>query len=164
MLNRRLYMSLYNAKQRCYNKNNSKYKNYGKRGIKVCDEWLNDSKSFYNWAMNNGYDDNLTLDRIDVNGNYEPSNCRWVTKKQQAYNKQNTRNITFQGLTYPCATWEHVLNLGKNTCDTRYRRGWSIDDILMKRGDGKTLYPYQVKVLGDLYENKSAGIFYDMGL
>lgn len=74
-----------------YKDNSSNYKNYGKRGIAVCDEWKNDFQAFYNWAVNN---DNLTIDRVDVNGNYSPNNCRWANAKQQSRNK---RKYTING-------------------------------------------------------------------
>ena len=78
-------------KTRCYNPNYKQAKDYGDRNIVICDEWLNDFMSFYNWAMANGYKSNLSIDRINVNGNYEPSNCRWATAKEQANNKRNTK-------------------------------------------------------------------------
>ncbi len=87
--NSRIYHIYHGMKERCYTKSNSCYKNYGGRGIKVCDEWLHDFMAFYKWSMNNGYDDSLTIDRIDVNGNYEPKNCRWVTNIEQQRNKRN---------------------------------------------------------------------------
>lgn len=102
---KRLIKILNSMKQRCYNPNDTRYKNYGARGIKICDEWLKDSKKFYGWAECNGYKDNLSIDRIDVNGNYEPNNCRWVTFKEQANNKRVNHLVTIRGKTRTIAQW-----------------------------------------------------------
>lgn len=86
----RLYTIWANMKQRCTNTNLKSFKDYGGRGIIICDEWLNNFVYFYDWAINNGYSDKLTIDRIDVNGNYEPSNCRWSTYLEQRHNRRDT--------------------------------------------------------------------------
>ena len=93
----RLNLIWRSMKQRAYNHNNTNYNNYGGRGITVCDEWRNDFISFYDWAMSNGYDKSLSIDRINNDGNYEPSNCRWTTKEVQAQNKRVLRSNNSSG-------------------------------------------------------------------
>lgn len=97
--NTRLYRIWKAMIQRCYKKYCTNYKYYGGRGVRVCNEWLNDNTMFFDWAINNGYKEGLTIDRIDVNGNYGPSNCRWITTKQQNRNKRSNKNITINGVT-----------------------------------------------------------------
>ena len=97
--NTRLYCIWVSMKQRCYNKNNKDFVKYGSRGIKICDEWLNNFMSFYNWSMENSYKEDLTIDRINNNGNYEPSNCRWITQKAQTYNIRRNRYYTYKNHT-----------------------------------------------------------------
>lgn len=129
----RLYKIYYNMKTRCYNKNASRYSDWGGRGIAVCEEWLNDFMSFYNWAMNNGYNDTLTIDRIDNNKGYSPSNCRWVTNQEQSNNRRSNINITYNGKTKTIKQWAEELGINYNTLRMRHFRGWSDKECLLGR-------------------------------
>lgn len=131
----RLYRIWANIKTRCTNENDPHYERYGGRGITVCDEWKNDFKAFYDWSMSNGYADDLTIDRINNNGNYEPSNCRWVTIKEQNQNKRNVVLITYDGETHNVTEWAQILRLGHDTIRQRYRKGWTPEQCLFgKKG------------------------------
>ena len=129
----RLYKIWQGIKRRCYNKRFKHYKNYGDRGIVVCDEWKNDFMAFYNWSMSNGYKDNLTIDRINVNGNYEPNNCRWVTRKVQQNNTRRNVLITYNGKTQNMRQWADELGIKQNTICCRHRKGWSDKECLFGR-------------------------------
>lgn len=107
----RLCATFRRMKQRCYNKNDKKYYCYGARGIKICDEWLKDPRNFYDWALSNGYKEDLSIDRIDVNGNYEPSNCRWADSIIQANNRTTNRYIEMDGEKLTLAQWCRKLNI-----------------------------------------------------
>jgi hypothetical protein len=98
-----LYRKWQDMKNRCYNKNVDRYKNYGKRGIVVCGEWIHDFYSFYNWCINNGWTNGLQIDRINVDGNYDPSNCRIINFIEQGFNKTNTVYIQYKDMKYPLA-------------------------------------------------------------
>jgi hypothetical protein len=97
------------------------YAHYGARGIRVCPEW-DDYTVFKEWAINNGYSDNLTIDRIDVNGNYEPNNCRWITRKEQANNTTHSRYITFRGEKRTMSQIADILGVSYKTIQHRVYR------------------------------------------
>ena len=126
----RLYTIWSQMKNRCFNHNDPHSDRYFDRGIIVCDEWKNDFKAFYDWAMSNGYKDNLTIDRIDNDGNYEPSNCRWATVKEQNQNKRNVILLTYQGKTQSAGAWGKELGIGKDTVRQRFHKGWSTEECL----------------------------------
>ena len=92
----RLYDIYKGMKRRCFNPHFKNYKHYGGRGIKICDEWLEDYLNFKNWALNNGYRDNLSIEHIDVNGNYEPDNCKWIPLNEQPKNRRDTKNNKYE--------------------------------------------------------------------
>lgn len=115
---------------RCYCQNSINYHRYGGRGIEVCDEWKDDKKKFFEWAFSNGYAENLTLDRKNTNGNYEPSNCRWVTKKVQQNNRSNNRIIEFNGVKHTLGEWADITGIKLGTIWNRLHSGWSIEDTL----------------------------------
>ena len=110
MCKTKLYTMWRNMKARCMNKNNTSYHWYGERGITICDEWLNSFEAFYNWAINSGYSHDLSIDRIDVNGNYCPTNCRFATKKEQARNMRSCRLYKGKPISQLCE--EYGLNYG----------------------------------------------------
>lgn len=127
----RLYQAWENMRARCNRKSSREYENYGGRGISVCSEWNEHFESFRDWALNNGYSEQLTLDRIDVNGNYEPGNCRWISNKEQQNNKRNNRNITYNGRTQTLNQWAKELGMIPKTLQGRLdKSGWSIEKAL----------------------------------
>ena len=128
--NTRLFSIWANIKTRCTNSNSTFYNRYGGRGITICDEWKDNFKAFYDWAMANGYQDNLTIDRIDNNGNYEPNNCRWVTVKDQARNKTNNHLYTINNETKALSVWCEQFNINYKTVRDRLKRGWNIKKAL----------------------------------
>lgn len=128
--NTRLYHIWRTMKARCVDANSNKYSAYGGRGITVCDEWLNDFKSFYDWAMSNGYRDSLSIDRIDNNGNYCQENCRWATPKEQANNTRKNRLLMFDGVSRKVSEWADITGLSKRLIYQRLNRGWSAEKTL----------------------------------
>lgn len=113
-------------KARCYNESTGKdFVNYGARGITVCDDWKNSFEAFFAWAMQNGYKDGLTIERIDVDRGYSPSNCTFIPLEQQAVNRRNTL-LTVDGVTKPKQQWAAEHNLKLSTLSSRLNKlGWS---------------------------------------
>lgn len=112
-ISRRLYSIWIDIKRRCNNKQYKDYPHYGGRGIKVCDEWLCNFEKFKIWSLSNGYSNELSIDRIDVNGNYEPNNCRWADLYTQANNKRNNKHIEIDGKVLTYAECERQYGLSK---------------------------------------------------
>lgn len=136
--NERLYDVYCKMIDRTTNKRNKMYKHYGARGIKVCNEWLNDYQLFKKWAYENGYNDkapkrSLSIDRINNDGNYEPSNCRWVDEKVQHNNTSRNRYITYNGITKTMQQWCDEFGISKTTMFGRLQRGWSLEEAFTKR-------------------------------
>lgn len=117
--NTRLYSIWRGMKKRCYQPTSAGYKNYGGRGITVCDEWIASYESFRDWSLANGYADGLTLDRIDLNGNYEPSNCRYASYLEQENNKRNSHFIEVNGVKLTVTQWARITNTPPSTLKNR---------------------------------------------
>ena len=128
----RLYKAWINMRSRCTGRYYKGYKNYGGRGIKVCKEWMDNFVNFKQWALNNGYQDNLTIDRIDVNKDYEPTNCRWIPKSEQENNKRRNVRLTYNGITHNLMEWSKILGVNYTTLKSRIQRGWNVEDTLCK--------------------------------
>lgn len=140
MAHSRLNNIFNDMKHRCYNSKDKYYKDYGGRGITVCEEWNNRETipkfhnatkgflAFRKWALENGYTDTLTIDRIDVNKGYSPDNCRWATASEQANNTRSNHYLTYKGKTQSLADWCRELNLNYSTVRSRINRDkWSVD-------------------------------------
>ena len=134
----RLYGIYAGMKSRCYNPNREKYAVYGGRGIAICDEWLGTYgyANFRKWAYDAGYDENApkgqcTIERIDVNGNYSPDNCRWATNKEQSNNRTTNRFIEFNGERKTLSQWGETTGINPDTIQARIDyRGWSVEKAL----------------------------------
>lgn len=125
----RLYRIWKGMKERCYRKNH-KSKNYGDRGISVCDEWRDSFESFRDWAMGNGYSDSLTIDRIDVDGNYTPENCKWSTYLEQANNTRKTRFFIVDGEKLTVTDISQKYGISRGTINSRLNNNWDIEKII----------------------------------
>lgn len=133
--NHRLYYIYRSMKDRCNNPNASNYHRYGGRGIKIYKEW-DTYKNFENWALKNGYSDNLSIDRIDNDGNYEPSNCRWTDNITQANNTRTNRFIEYKGEVKTVAEWCRELGIPKARTYARLARGLNLEEVFKKENLG----------------------------
>jgi hypothetical protein len=130
----RLYQCYKGMKRRCYNENFHQFHRYGGRGIKVCDEWLDDPEEFLSWALENGYRDDLTLDRIDNDGDYTPSNCRWASLKEQARNTSRSIYVEVDGESKPLGEWCEIYGVNRGTAYRRLRKGKRGRDVFKSTG------------------------------
>lgn len=146
--------SIFNGiKDRCYNKNDKSYKWYGEKGIKVYKEWIDNPKSFEIWALSNGYEDNLTIDRIDENKDYCPENCKWVSNSDNAKYKSTTSLIEVDGETHTGKDWARILGFGVNLINN-YIRKYGLENTIefIKRYQANpTLEPKGNQSYYDLY-------------
>ena len=127
----RLYDIWRDMRLRCYDERNISYNRYGGRGITICDEWKEDVKAFYDWAMANGYNDSLTIERIDNDGNYFPENCRWATVKEQANNRRSNVLVTHKGKTQTMKEWANEVGIPYKVVWARTQKlGWSVERAL----------------------------------
>lgn len=126
---------------RCYQESNTSYKNYGARGIHMCDEWyangdISGYKAFREWSLVNGYADNLSIDRIDNECGYSPSNCRWATRQEQNSNTRQNVYYTYGGIKHTVAEWSRLLGIKAGTLAKRLRNGCDFNDAIK---DAKTI-------------------------
>lgn len=126
----RLYKCWKDMKGRCFNPRNTAYHDYGGRGITVCEEWANDFLAFRNWALSAGYSDELEIDRINNDGDYEPENCRWVTKIIQNNNTRRNHYVDYQGSRMTLAQLARKHEIDPTIALKRLRRGWSLEDAI----------------------------------
>lgn len=123
----RLYNIWCAIKRRCYNRNTKEYPRYGGRGISMCEEWRNSYESFMQWAFDNGYNQGLTIDRIDNDGDYSADNCRFVTMQEQCNNRSSNRLYTYNGETHNVTEWSNIVGVSAKTIFSRLYNGWSFE-------------------------------------
>lgn len=129
----RLYTIWIGMKQRCYYKKHRHFADYGGRGIAVCAEWVDNFENFREWSLNNGYNETVTIDRVDTDGDYSPSNCRWTTYTVQNNNTRKNVYLTYKDETHTLAEWCMITGIPRSTLSNRLKRGWTIEQALEKR-------------------------------
>lgn len=126
----KLYRTWHQMKMRCVNKRHTAFSYYGGRGISVCNEWLYGFEGFYNWAIKNNWQEDLEIDRIDNNGNYEPGNCRWATRRQQMLNTRKNRRFEIDGKTLTVTEFSRIYNISNSTIYGRLKHGWNYREAI----------------------------------
>ena len=132
-MKKRLYSIWRNMLSRCYNPRSEHYKYYGGKGVSVCSEWKESFQAFYEWAISHGYKSSLTLNREDTNGNYAPSNCKWVDSYERNNNTSKNNYITHNGETKTAAEWARQYGIHRCVFNNRIRRGWSFERAIQVR-------------------------------
>ena len=127
----RLFRIWCGMKTRCYNKNSNIFKYYGGRGISICKDWISDFKSFNDWALSSGYSDDKSIDRINPDGNYEPSNCRWVGHKEQCLNRRSNIHIEIDGVKKLVPEWCEKFGTPEKLARSRIKEGKKGIDIFI---------------------------------
>lgn len=159
----RLYRIFKGMKYRCYNSNADEYPHYGGKGVIVCEEWRKDVSKFYEWAVLHGYRENLTIDRIDPNGNYEPSNCQWVTLEENTRNVRKENFVKIFGQDYTIRQLAQIINVSNVTLYSRLRK-WGKDkfvstvETVMITHDNSSLYVRKKYSNGQIKVKKNANI------
>ena len=142
-----IYDTWRHIRRRCNYPNDKAYKNYGGRGITVCAEWQNDPVAFYTWAISNGWQKGLSLDRIDNDKGYSPDNCRWTDRKTQSNNRRCTPHITYNGETHTIKEWSEITGIKYHTLFVRIvTRSWSLDRVFNQTPRGhctKAVYKHK---------------------
>ena len=128
---KRLYSIWHNMKNRCYYEKSANYKYYGGKGIKVCDEWKDNFQSFALWALSNGYQNNLSIDRIDNSKDYCPENCKWSNAYEQNNNTNRNRFYTYNGNTKTISEWAKEYGIDRNLLNVRLKRGWDFEKAII---------------------------------
>ena len=158
---KRIYSVYDGMRKRCYNENNNNYKYYGAKGVIICKEWLSDFMKFYHWSIENGYSPELTIDRIETHGIYEPDNCRWATQEVQDYNKRNTVYLEIDGESKTVLDWEKISGLSYSVLWQRYKIfGFRTKEEMFKpvRQVTKIIHNGIEKTLRQLHEETGLGI------
>lgn len=157
--NSRLYNIWTNMRSRCNYKGANGYNNYGGRGIKVCEDW-DSFESFHKWSISSGYSDDLSLDRIDNDGNYEPRNCRWATNSQQANNARSNIRTSIDGIERTLAQHGDFYSFSKSLIRYRYHRGLRDIDLIKP---SRVVTPIIIDIEGVKRNIQQHADFYDVG-